>query len=340
MPSAAKRAAERAIALAPDRPESHLAVGNYYALVLADNARGLAAYEAGLRAAPDNADLLTAAALAEQSLNRWDDAVDASRAGLDPRSALRDHGAAPRAEPAFDCGDTRGALAAVDRGLAVAPANLDLIENKAMVFLAQGDLQGARAAIRAAPAEVEPTTSSPSSATTGTFPGRSRRTSSSCCCGCRRVPMTATAEHGGSCARRPTTCVAIAARARVYADSARLGIEETLKATPDDPQRLAFLGLALALLGQKEKAIADGQRAVALAPASRDGYMGPYIQHQLARIYIVAGEPDKALDQIEALLKMPYFLSPAWLRIDPNFAPLRKQPTIQEAGGGGVKGEG
>ena len=54
------------------------------------------------------------------------------------------------------------------------------------------------------------------------------------------------------------------------------------------------------------------------------------MQHQLARIYTVVGEPDKAVDQLEALLKMPYFLSPGWLRIDPNFAPLRGNPRFQK----------
>src|SRR4029077_1170761 len=49
------------------------------------------------------------------------------------------------------------AIAAADRGLAVAPANLDLLENKAMAYLAQGDLGGAKAVIRSAPTEVEPT---------------------------------------------------------------------------------------------------------------------------------------------------------------------------------------
>jgi tetratricopeptide (TPR) repeat protein len=126
------------------------------------------------------------------------------------------------------------------------------------------------------------------------------------------------------------------ARARVYADSARLGFEETLKATPDDPQRLVFLGLALAYLGQKEQAIKAGERAVALDPVSRDGLRGPYMQHQLARIYIVAGEPGKALDQLEPLLKIPYFLSPGWLRIDPNFAPLKGNPRFERL----VNGEG
>jgi hypothetical protein len=39
---------------------------------------------------------------------------------------------------------------------------------------------------------------------------------------------------------------------------------------------------------------------------------------------MLVGEPEKALDQLEPLVKMPYFLSPGWLKIDPNFDSLRK----------------
>ena len=63
--------------------------------------------------------------------------------------------------------------------------------------------------------------------------------------------------------------------------------------------------------------------------SDRDAYLGPYIQHQLARIYLLVGEPEKALDQLEPLLKIPYNLSPGWLKIDPNFAPLRGNPRFE-----------
>ena len=64
-------------------------------------------------------------------------------------------------------------------------------------------------------------------------------------------------------------------------------------------------------------------------PISRDGYAGPYIQHQLVRIYMILGEKEKALDLLEPLLKVPYYLSPAWLAIDPNFAPLKGHPRFE-----------
>jgi hypothetical protein len=93
---------------------------------------------------------------------------------------------------------------------------------------------------------------------------------------------------------------------------------------PDHPQLRVLLGLAHAFLGRKTQALREGERGVALLPVSKDGYEGAYLQHQLARIHILIGEPDKALDRLELLLRMPYYLSPGWLRIDPNFDPLRK----------------
>jgi eukaryotic-like serine/threonine-protein kinase len=326
---AARRAAERAIALAPDRPESQLAMGSYYGQVRADNARALVAYDAGLRIAPDNADLLASAALTEQSLGRWDaGAKHLERAWtVDPRSATT---ARRLAQNLLRLKRYPEAEAATDRGLAVAPDNLDLIENKAMIHLARGDLPGARAAIHAAPAEVEPTALV---AFIGNYwdlhwvldDAQQQLL-------LRLGPALYDGDRGTWGIVRASTYYLRGdkALARVYADSARLGFEETLKATPDDGQRRVFLGLSLAYLGRKAEAVKEGERAVALWPTARDGYTGPYIQHQLARIYAVAGEPDKAVDQLEALLKIPYFLSPGWLRIDPNFEPLRANPRFQK----------
>jgi tetratricopeptide (TPR) repeat protein len=120
-----------------------------------------------------------------------------------------------------------------------------------------------------------------------------------------------------------------AANVRTYAEEARKAFEEQLRAAPNDAQRHVGLGLALAYLGRKEEAIREGQRGVALDPVSKDADLGPYVQHQLVRIYMLVGEQEKALDQLEPLLKIPYWLSPGWLKIDPNFDPLRKNPRFQ-----------
>jgi tetratricopeptide (TPR) repeat protein len=108
-----------------------------------------------------------------------------------------------------------------------------------------------------------------------------------------------------------------------------LAIEQQLKDTPEDAQRHAFLGLALAYLGLDSAAISQGERALAAAPMEKDPTTASYVQHQLVRIYMVVGEPEKALDLLEPLLKLPYDLTPSWLKIDPNFDPLRGNPRFE-----------
>lgn len=61
---------------------------------------------------------------------------------------------------------------------------------------------------------------------------------------------------------------------------------------------------------------------------------GPYYQHLLVRIYLLVGEPEKALDQLQPLLRIPYYLSPGWLRIDPTFAPLKGNSRFERLAAG------
>ena len=96
-----------------------------------------------------------------------------------------------------------------------------------------------------------------------------------------------------------------------------------------------LLGTALAYLGRKDEAVRQGLRSLELLPLSRDRITGAYNQHQMARIYILVGQHEKALDQLEPLLKIPYNLSPGWLKIDPTFDPVRKNPRFQRLVAGG-----
>ena len=120
-----------------------------------------------------------------------------------------------------------------------------------------------------------------------------------------------------------------ARRAAAYADSSRIAIEQQLKASPEDAQRRVFLGLSLAYLGRKADAVREAQEGARRVPPSADASSGTYFQHQLVRVYMLVGEPDKALDILEPLLKIPYYLSPGWLKIDPTFAPLRGNPRFE-----------
>ena len=75
--------------------------------------------------------------------------------------------------------------------------------------------------------------------------------------------------------------------------------------------------------GQSLRARIVHKRGVALLPVGRDQELGAYSQLQLVRIHLLAGEKERAVDLLEPLLAVPWALTPAWLRIDPRFAPLR-----------------
>ena len=47
------------------------------------------------------------------------------------------------------------------------------------------------------------------------------------------------------------------------------------------------------------------------------------------RTYLLLGDRDRALDLLEAIMRQPYFVTPAWLRNDLDFAPLHADPRFQ-----------
>jgi serine/threonine-protein kinase len=334
---AARRAAEQALALAPTRSEGHQALGAYYGYVVADKPRAYAEDSAALTLAPGNADILWAVGFDEHALQRWEAARGhlEQAARLDPRSGITAHQLGlllvclrryPEAERILD------------HSVQLLPADLGVREDRAIVALAQGNLAHAQGIIRAAPKDVDPTALVASVASYLDLVWVLDEAQQRLLLRLRPSAFDDNRAQWGITLAQTYAVQGDTARQRVYADSARLAYEQQLDGSPQgastttstfDAQRRAFLGLALAYLGQKAAAIREGQRAVALSPISRDAFVGPYIQLQLARIYLLVGEPEKALDQLEPLLKMPYYLSPGWLKIDPNFAPLRGNPRFE-----------
>ena len=330
--ASARNAAQRAIVLAPDRPEGRIALGTYYVVVEFDPSRGAEQVALGLKSAPNDTALLTAAGQIGWNLGRSDNSLNYLRraAAVDPRSVntLQKLG-----EGLLRLRRYAEAREVIERALALAPENLSTLVQRIMLELARGDLPAARAVMRSAPIGVEPALAAYVSiqADMAWALGDAGQI----------LILQSRPDLFGD--DRAAWGLALAQlyslrgdgmRARAYADSARAALAETLRRAPDDPMMAAMHGVALAYLGRQDEAVRDGKRSVALLPVSKDAYIGAYIQHQLARIYILVGEPKKALDQLEPLLNIPYFLSPSWLRIDPNFAPLRGNARFERLAAG------
>jgi len=118
-------------------------------------------------------------------------------------------------------------------------------------------------------------------------------------------------------------------QARAQFDSARSILEVSVRQEPNDDYYATLLGLALAGLDRSAEAIREGERAVALVPVSKDAEWNAYLRANLARIYVLLGERDKAIEQLEIVLSRPGPLSAGWLRADPFWDPLRGSPRFQ-----------
>ena len=322
---AATRAAERAIAIAPSAPDGYMARGDYDAYVAHDHVAATVALQTAVRLAPWSPDAVGRLARAEAASGQWAAALEHFRQAvvLDPRSSDAASGMSLLLLSLRRYPEARAEAA---RGLTLAPADLELIDIRALSLLGEGDLPAARAALRNVPAALD-------RARLVVYVGT-------------RWPGTAWALDSADralvlAALRPAAfdndpgmwgllraqlywLAGDTARARRYADSARGAFERYLSTTPDDEQQRLFLGLALAYLGQPVAAVREGRRGLALAVATGDEYANiPAAHHVLAQLYAAVGDQPHALAQLDTLLAMQYFLSPAWLKIDPTWAPLR-----------------
>jgi serine/threonine protein kinase/tetratricopeptide (TPR) repeat protein len=115
-----------------------------------------------------------------------------------------------------------------------------------------------------------------------------------------------------------------------YFDDARVILETRVEERWEDARFHSALGIAYAGLGRKQEAIRQGEVAVDLLPVSKDAMRGPYRLMDLAQIYTMVGDCDRAVTWLEYLLSIPSRLSKALLRIDPTWDPLRDHPRFKK----------
>ena len=119
---------------------------------------------------------------------------------------------------------------------------------------------------------------------------------------------------------------------------ARSELEPFLKEQPENHRLIGDLALINMALGDKAAALALSEQAIAVIPLERDAVSGPAPIEILARVTAQIGEPDRAIAALQTLLAIPYEsalssgvpLTPALLRLDPMFDPLRADSRFQK----------
>jgi eukaryotic-like serine/threonine-protein kinase len=132
-------------------------------------------------------------------------------------------------------------------------------------------------------------------------------------------------------------CEGLAARfrddqpaARSAFTKARKELDQTVRDQPDYAAALCALGVVDAALGNKEDAIREGQRAVALISVKKSAIEGPMLIQYLAVIYAWTGDKDRAIEQLAEVAKLPGgHVTYGHLRLNPLWDPLRGDPRFE-----------
>jgi serine/threonine-protein kinase len=227
-----------------------------------------------------------------------------------------------------------------DRALAVLPNELSLMALKASIYQAEGNLQEAAKSL----AQVNAQTNSDVALRIGLTQLRLERNHTRATEWVQARPDQLLLVSG---IEKGSKQVGIAlfhrvagetAQAKSYAEQARNTLEQLRKEQPDNAFVAAALAVAYAMLDEKELALNEAQNAMALLPSSKDQLAGPAFEENLALVEMIVGENNRAISTLTRLLQTPYGgwlyspapITPALLRLDPIWDPLRADPAFQK----------
>ena len=330
-----KEAADKAVELGPDAPEAHLALGTYYYHCKIDYERALEQLELALEKQPKNSEILATIAYIKRRQGKLDETVlNLKRAlDIDPRSI----------EISLNMGNTYNLLRDYveaeryyKRAISLSPDHLGLYiapdNSLAWLYLyGLGDTRKAREIIEKASKK----TASPDEGNwlhyAWTLVNIFDKAYEEALNQISLMPFEALDDQlryvlKSQLYAQTYGLMGEKQKEQEYYNSARAFLENKVKEQPDDSRFYSALGIVCAGLGLKEKAIQEAARATVLLPVSKEFMRGSCRVQDLAQVYVMVGDYDKAFDQIEYLLSIPGQLSVPLLKIDPAWAPLRSFP--------------
>lgn len=328
----AKKAIDKSFQLQPGLPEAHLALGSYYYHAL-DYDQALEQFTIAQKGLTNNSDLLMEIGYVKRRQGKWEQAIASFNKAteLDPGN---------RAIPSvigLTYSRMRNYLEAeryYDRAISLAPDwSEPYIRKVSTYILWEGNTEKARKVLEEAERKVQSSELAVAWVTLDILDGNYQRALG------RLTGMDVFAND-------PTLSGDVAAsyfltKARLYKltnqpqleracyDSARVILETKLQTSPDYALH-SQLGIAYGGLGRKEEAIREGRKAVEMLPVSKHAFEGVNLAENLARIYVMIGGYNAAIEQLEYLLTIPSQISIPLLRIDPTWAPLRNHPRFQK----------